>query len=149
MSTQNQAPLDRIEQMIRLTERLTQLLADQAVSFEARRPQDAAASMEETTRLANTYRHEAQRLRGAPGEIERAPLEQRRRLLRATEAFDAVVARQGRALHAAKTITEGLVQAIAEEVANQRSANSGYGPRGVKTAGPTGAAAAITLNRRA
>ncbi len=149
MSEQNQAPLDRIEQMIQLTEQLNKLLADQAVAFEAHRPQDAAKNMGETTRLANLYRHEAQRLRAAPGEIERAPLDQRRRLLRATEAFDAVVARQGRALHAAKVITEGLVQAIAEEVANQRSANAGYGPRGLKSSGPSGSAAAITLNRRA
>ena len=49
-----------------------------------------------------------------------APLEQRTRLLRATEAFDAVMERQGRALAAAKTITEGLVNAIAQEVAAQR-----------------------------
>src|SRR5579862_7695738 len=102
MSQQLAGQPDRIEQMIRLTERLTELLAGQAVAFEARRPQDAATTMDETSRLANTYRHEAQRLRASPGEIERAPLPQRQRLMRATEAFDAVVARQGRALHAAK-----------------------------------------------
>jgi hypothetical protein len=139
--------LDRIEPMIRLTERLTELLALQASAFEERRPQDAAACMEETTKLANAYRHEAQRLRGAPGEIERASPEQRRRLRQATEAFDAVVARHGRALHAAKTVTEGLVHAIATEVARQRGANSGYGPRGVRNAGY--GAASITLNQRA
>ncbi len=149
MSQQPAGQPDRIEAMIRLTERLTELLAEQAVAFEARRPQDAAANMDETTRLANTYRHEAQRLRASPGEIEGAPLPQRQRLMRATEAFDAVVARQGRALHAAKTITEGLVHAIANEVARQRTANAGYGPRGVKTQGPAGATASITLNQRA
>jgi len=105
--------------------------------------------MEETAKLANAYRHEAQRLRLSRAELEQAPLAQRRRLLRATEAFDAVVARQSRALHAAKTITEGLVHAIATEVAKQRSANSGYGPSGAKASGPIGAASAITLNRRA
>ena len=141
------APQDRLEQVVILTERLTKLLADQAVAFEAHRPQDAAASMEETTKLANAYRHEAKRLRENPAEIHAAPLELRRRLLRATEAFDAVVARQGRALHAAKTITEGLVQAIAQEVVKQRSVTAGYGPSGVKNIGQAGAA--ITLNRRA
>ena len=149
MSTQDAPALDRIEQMIQLTERLTALLAKQATAFEAHRPQDAAADMAETTKLANAYRHEAQRLRNAPGEIEAAPLAQRRRLLRATEAFDAVVARQDRALYAAKTITEGLVHAIAQEVANQRSSNAGYGPRGVRPRDPAGAATSITLNRRA
>ena len=140
---------DRIEQMIRLTERLTELLVAQAVAFEARRPQDAARNMDETTKLANAYRHEAERLRNAPGEIGRATPAQKQRLKRATEAFDAVVARHGRALSAAKTITEGLVHAIANEVARQRTANAGYGPRGVKSLGPSSATASITLNQRA
>ena len=56
----------RIEQLIALTERLTGLIADQAQAFEARRPQDAAANMEETTRLANVYRQEAARVRAVP-----------------------------------------------------------------------------------
>jgi shikimate 5-dehydrogenase len=67
-------------------------------------------------------------------------------LIRATEAFDAVLARQGRALEAAKTVTEGLVRAIAEEVANQRQQGVSYGAGG--TSAPAGATA-ITLNQRA
>ena len=35
---------EQIEQLIALTERLTQLIAEQAQAFEARRPQDAAAT---------------------------------------------------------------------------------------------------------
>jgi len=76
-----------------------------------------------------------------------APLALRAKLVRATEAFDAVIARQGRALGAAMKVTEGLVHAIAEEVANQRSAQSGYGPTGVKPR--RDAATSVTLNRRA
>ena len=41
-----------------------------------------------------------------------------------------------------------LVRAIADEVANQRSATGGYGARGATTA-PAGASTAITLNKRA
>ena len=44
---------DRVGQLIILTERLTGLIADQALAFEQRRPQDAAAQLEETSRLAN------------------------------------------------------------------------------------------------
>ncbi len=47
---------------------------------------------------------------------------------------------------AAKTVSEGLVQAIAEEVANARSAVSPYRPDG---RGASGDASAITLNKRA
>lgn len=138
---------ERINQLVALTERLTSLLAEQAQAFEARRPQDAAIHMEETARLANVYRHEAQRLRLQSTMLAKLSKVQHQRLTRATEAFDAVIARQGRALTAAKTVTEGLVQAIAGEIAAQRSANAGYGPRGVKAL-PT-SAASITLNQRA
>ena len=54
---------DRVEQLIILTERLTELIARQALAFEQRRPQDAAALLEETSRLANLYRHESARIR--------------------------------------------------------------------------------------
>ncbi len=137
----------RIDELIALTERLTALIAEQARAFEARRPQDAARNMEETTRLANVYRREAQTLRAQPGLFAAASTAERQRLIRATEGFDSVMARQGRALNAAKTITEGLVHAIATAISKQRNANTGYGPAGVKP--PNAAATAVTLNRHA
>ena len=146
--TSGDAALDeRIGQLITLTERLTGLIAAQAQAFETRRPQDAAANMEETSRLANVYRHEAQRIRQQAPMLNKLSKAQHQKLTRATEAFDAVIARHGRALHAAKTVTEGLVHAIAEEIADQRAAGGAYGPRGVKTR-PL-AAASVTLNQRA
>ena len=141
--------IDRIEPMIKLTEMLTRLIADQASAFEARRPQDAAATMEETVKLANVYRHEATRFRAGRAELAKAPVALRQRLTRATEAFDAVMARQERALHGAKTVTEGLVKAIAEEVASQRTASTGYGANGRRAEIPAGVISAIALNKRA
>lgn len=138
---------DRVEQLILLTERLTELVAAQAQAFEGRRPHEAATHIGETARLANLYRHESARVRADPGLIAQASVADRARLVRATEAFDAVLARQGRALEAAKTITEGLVRAIADEVAVQRAQTAGYGPGAAPGAGA--AATAITLNKRA
>ena len=136
----------RIEQLIVLTERLTGLLAAQCQAFEKRRPQDAAAGMEDVSRLANAYRHESAEIRQIPTILSSAPAPLRSRLTRATEAFDAVLARQGRAVAAAKTVTEGLVRAVAEEVAARRANIAGYGP--TARAGNT-AATSITLNRQA
>jgi hypothetical protein len=136
----------RILELIALTERLTALLAEQAVAFETRRPQDAASTMDETARLANIYRREAEAVRLTPKALEAAPLPLRVRLIRATEAFDAVLARQGRALTAAKTITEGLVHAIAHEVAYQRTRGAAYGPGAQANPAPV---TAVTLNQRA
>ncbi len=140
-------PQDRVEQLIVLTERLTQLMVEQALAFEGRRPQDAADGLEETQRLANLYRHESSRVRADPALIGGVPNELRGRLVRATEAFDAVLARQGRALNAAKTVTEGLVRAIADEVSVQRGKGNAYGADGAAPA--AGSATAITLNKRA
>ena len=138
---------DRVEQLIILTERLTELIAEQALAFEQRRPQDAATLLDETSRLANLYRHESSRVRADPQMVEGASVKLRARLVRATEGFDAVLARQGRAIEAARTVTEGLVRCIADEVAAQRTQGSTYGASGVASA--TAAATAITLNKRA
>ncbi|WP_309090299.1 flagellar basal body protein [Phenylobacterium sp.] len=147
MAIAAQDPQDRVEQLILLTERLTELVAEQAAAFEQRRPQDAAAKLDETSRLANLYRHESARVRAQPALVSAAPVALRTRLVRATEAFDAVLARQGRAIEAARTVTEGLVKAIAEEVAAQRTKGVSYGASG--RASGDGTATAITLNRRA
>ncbi|MDB5441901.1 MAG: flbY [Phenylobacterium sp.] len=140
---------DRVDQLTILTERLTELVAAQALAFEQHRPQDAANHIEETSRLANLYRHESAKVRANPSLIAGASLVERTKLTRATEAFDAVLARQARSLEAAKIVTEGLVRAIAEEVAAQRHKGSAaYGPSGERTDKPSDGSA-ITLNKRA
>lgn len=139
---------DRVEQLILLTERLTDLIAKQANAFEARRPHEAAQYVDEVAKLANLYRHESARVRANVALVAQAAPARRQRLVRATEAFDAVLARQGRAVGAAKTVTEGLVRAIAQEVADQRPQAVGYGP-GAQGASYRQNGTAITLNQRA
>jgi len=138
---------NRVDQLLALTERLTSLISEECRAFETHRPFDAAQNIDETSRLANLYRHESMRIRNDRTLIEGAPLTKRRELARATEAFDAVLARHGRALAAAKTITEGIVHAVADEIVNQRPTGAGYGP--TAAAGAKTAATAVTLNRSA
>ena len=138
--------VQRAEQLILLTERLTGLIAEQLRAFEARRPHDAAGNAEETARLANLYRYESLKLKTDPASLDDAPAELKERLVSATRAFDAVLARHGRAVEAAKTITEGLIRAIAEEVHKQRHAVTGYGRKGLQAPRP---ATPVALNRRA
>jgi hypothetical protein len=136
----------RVDALIILTERLTDLIGTECRAFEARRPFDAAATLDETSRLANTYRHESGRIRLDRSLIEGAPLAKRVHLIRATEAFDAVLARHGRALQAAKVVTEGIVKAVADEIASKRVTGAGYGPGAAASKAP---ATALTLNRSA
>lgn len=137
---------DRVDQLVILTERLTGLISEECRAFESHRPQEVVSSIDETSKLANLYRHESMRIRADPSLIEAAPLKNRVALIRATEAFDAVLARHGRAIEAAKTITEGIVRAVAEDVVSRRTTGAGYGPG---AAAVTGSATAVTLNKRA
>lgn len=137
---------ERVQQLIVLTEQLTGLMERESAAFEARRPRDALAGSQEIARLANLYRHESLRVRQDPALVASAPLALRRQLMGVTQTFDSALARHGRAIEAAKTVTEGLVRAIAEEVASQRSAGAGYGARGKAQTAP---ATAVTLNRKA
>src|SRR5438094_942995 len=91
---------ERVDQLIILTERLTDVIARQARCFELHRPQDAAGLMEEAASLANLYRHESARVKADNGLIKEAPAELRRKLIAATEVFDVVLERHGRALTA-------------------------------------------------
>ena len=136
----------RVEQLIVLTERLTGLLSEECRAFETHRPHEAARSVDETAKLANIYRHESMRIRADPKLVEAAPLASRMSLMRATEAFDAVLARYSRAVEAARIVSEGVVKAIAAEVAAARGSGAGYGASGYAAAGD---ASAVALNRTA
>ena len=120
----------RVRQMIDLTERLTDRLAEEAAAFETRRPQDVAATVGQTQELANAYRRESARIKAVPSELAPAPVEERKRLIAATQTFEAVLSRHALAVEAARIVSEGLVKTIAAEVASQRGSPAAYGASG-------------------
>lgn len=133
-----------LRQLITLTERLTGRLVEESRAFESRRPQDVAGGMAETRELANLYRRESAQVKAHPEVFAGGGLNERKALIRATEAFEAVLARHVLAVEAARVISEGLVRAIAEEVANVRGSPSAYGSTGQAAAGD---GRAVALNR--
>lgn len=136
----------RLSDLLTLTERLTGALEAETAAFEAHRPHDAALAAPESARLANLYRQESARLRREPELLTISEPALRTALLAATERFNAALARHGRAVAAAKTVTEGLVEAVAREVARLRASPVGYGAAGRAGGGNY---AAVTLNRSA
>lgn len=136
----------RVRQLTDLTSRLTARLSEESRAFESRRPQDAAASMVATQELANVYRRESAQLKANPAAVAAAPAADRTALVRATEAFEAVLSRHARAVEAARIVSEGLVRTIAAEVAGQRGAPSAYGATGKANAGD---GRAVAFNRQA
>ncbi|ADL01914.1 hypothetical protein MMB232_02513 [Brevundimonas subvibrioides] len=129
-----------------LTDRLTARLEAETDAFASRRPQDVTASLAETQDLANLYRRESAQLKSNPGLLAAAPVSERMGLIKATEAFEAVLAVHARTVEAARTISEGLVRTIAQEVAGARAMGTGYGASGRAAAGD---GRAVTLNRMA
>ncbi|MBN8529015.1 MAG: flagellar basal-body protein FlbY [Caulobacterales bacterium] len=146
MSTGPELATARVRQLTRLTEDLTDRLINETRAFEARRPQDVAASLAETQEMANVYRRESAQLKANPALLAPAPTADRMALIAATQAFEAVLARHARAVEAARIVSEGLVKAIAQEVAAARPPASAYGATGRAASGDS---RAVTLNRTA
>lgn len=135
-----------LRRLTELTDRLTARLEKETDAFASRRPQDVAAGLAETQELANAYRREAAQVKANPAVLAAAPIAERTALIRATEAFEAALAIHARTVEAARSISEGLVRAIAQEVASARALGTGYGASGQAYAGDS---RAVTLNRTA
>jgi hypothetical protein len=136
----------RVRQLTDLTTRLTARLVEESKAFEARRPQDAAATLSETQQLANVYRRESAQVKADPSVLSAAPAADRMALVKATEAFEAVLSRHARSVEAARIVSEGLVRTIVAEVASQRGSPSAYGASGQANAGD---GRAVAFNRTA
>ena len=138
---------DRAEQLIALTERLGVLVARETDRIRARLPLLEGAEAEEKHRLANAYRLELARLQQEPALIKAARQPLLDALKKRTAALNEALARHDAALNAVKLVSEGLVQAMAEEIARQRSRSDNYSASGALNA-PLGPRPAI-LDRSA
>lgn len=125
---------DRAEQLILLTERLAALVAEEARRVDARLPPLDGAEGEEKNRLANAYRLELARIKQEPALIESAPPALLQALRDRTVKLHEALAEHETALNAVKLITEGLVHAMAEEVARQRGPAVNYDAQGAMEA---------------
>lgn len=136
----------RARQLLRLTQALTSRLETETAAFAAQRPQDVAAGLSETQDLANAYRRETAQIKADPTLLAAAPQSERQALIEATRIFDVAVSAHANAVEAARKISEGLVRAIAGEVAELRGAPVGYGAGGQA---PALDGRAFALNRTA
>ncbi len=129
-----QTPTERAEALIRLTSRLTDLLDQETALFEARTPHKAVDLQSEKTRLATLYRAETQRAKADPARLSGLVPALKAQLQDSTRRFEAALTRNGAAVEALKTLTEGLVKALADEANRQAQAKAGYGPGAAQAA---------------
>ncbi len=138
-------PAERVELLIRLTERLTGLLEQETALFEARTPGKAAAFQAEKSQLATIYRREIVQIAKTPALIASAPAPRRAALAQTTRRFNMALAANQQAGEALRAISEGIVRAIAEEVGRLRDSSPAYGPGSAPAAAAP--ARAVALNR--
>ena len=125
---------DRAEQLLIITNRLTALIGEEHRRMEARQPPLEGAEADERNRLANAYRLELSRIKLEPALLDGAPPALLTKLRAATAHFQQALLAHETALGALKTVSEGLVQAMAEEVTRQRGGASHYGAQGALAA---------------
>jgi hypothetical protein len=116
----------KIERLLVLTERLTKALLDDVAALERGRPREMRSHKPEVQQLTALYAREAQALSNAA--IKTLPQEAHERLLAATARFREVLAQHNRILTRVRNCTEGMIHAIAEDVAKKRHAQRPYAP---------------------
>lgn len=128
LSAQN--PSDRARQLLALTQRLTDRLADETEMLEAHRPQDLFSGIEETRSLSNLYRFETARVKADPSLLAGITIQEKQALREATEKFNDRLAHYDRAVMAAKAVTEGIISAVADDLSSQKARTATYGSHG-------------------
>jgi len=119
---------DRADQLIILTERLSERLRLETQALAAHRPLDIRDSVEETRKLSVLYRQESARLKADPSLLTGISPAHKARLRKVTEAFVELSERHARAVEAARSVSEGLLKAIADSMAEMRKPSLTYGP---------------------
>ncbi|MGA9657604.1 MAG: flagellar basal-body protein FlbY [Asticcacaulis sp.] len=128
---------DRARQLIALSVRLGERLVSETQSLAAHRPQDIYDGIEETRNLSNLYRHETLRIKADPTLLDGLPAVDKQALREATELFQARLHKYELAVNAAKTVTEGIINAVAQDLSAQRNQSATYGARGrTRDSGP-------------
>jgi hypothetical protein len=138
-------PQDRVEQLLLMTERLERLASEETRRIQARQPLTHGNAMDEKHRLANAYRLELARIKQEPALIQGAPPHLLAQLRHSTQMLHEALAAHELALSAVKAVSEGLVHAMAEEVARQRGSGAAYSAQGA-LASPAPAATVLDRN---
>ena len=122
MSTNN-AKADRL---ITITERLTQALQADIAALERGRPREMRSIEPQMQQLAALFARETAAFNHAA--MKALPRERHTKLTAAARQFKETLALQIRMVTRVRTISEGMIHAIAEDVARKRNAAKPYAP---------------------
>jgi hypothetical protein len=134
----------KIERLMALTARLTEALTADIAALERGRPREMRSPSAEVQQLTALYAREAASF--APSAVQTLPKEARDQLTSATAAFRDVLARHGRILTRVRSTTEGMIRAIADDVARRKNAQRPYSPATTAAPAKPGGAGAMIFN---
>lgn len=109
-----------------LTITLTDLLARENALLAERRPQDIVEFQGEKERLGHAYSEEMTLLRQNPDWLQSIEAAERTSLREATKRFKQTLDENRRALLVRKTVSEGIIRSIGEEVASKNRPVQSY-----------------------
>jgi hypothetical protein len=116
----------KIERLMALTARLTEALKADIAALERGRPREMRSPSNEVQQMTALYTREAASF--APSAVQTLPKDARDQLTNATAAFRDVLALHGRILSRVRNTTEGMIRAIADDVAKRKNAQRPYAP---------------------
>ena len=140
---------ERADQLLTIATRLIALVRAEVEALKARRLDGGSADFAEKERLAHAWRLEVNQVRANPSALSGASHAQKTALRDIARELETLLEAHTQALAAMKTVTEGLVRAIADEVAASRRAPPAYGRSGALQGARPDAASGIALNAKA
>lgn len=127
-STDQSRPQGPVSRMILHTEELTRIIREEIDILEARRPSEIAPLQAEKARLSTIYEEEFAVLKKNQNLMGDKDSPLRIRLREVTEIFNNELVCLGRILLRMKSVTEGMIHAVGEEVARKRQTVRNYTP---------------------
>lgn len=121
-------PQGPVSRLILYTEELTRIIREEIAILEARRPSEIAPLQAEKARLSTIYEEEFRALKRNQSLLGGKDSPLRLSLREVTETFNSELVRLGRILLRMKSVTEGMIQAVGDEVAKKRQSVRNYSP---------------------
>lgn len=133
--------------LLETTLRLIDVLEGEIEMLRAMDPAEMQALQQDKIVLAAAYESQLRRLSEQPELAGPLSEELRAELKEATDAFQEVLAANERALRAAKTATDGVLQAVVD-AANRQDPRASYSPKGRHARRNPRAPHAVSINER-
>ncbi len=133
--------------LLAMTQRLARIIGEVGAHL-AEHALAPAALLEEQVTLANAYRHEMQRVHADPSLLRGAAPGLIDDLIAAGARLRTALDRHQHTVAALKAVSEGLAEAMAQEVSRQITPSATYGAKGASVR-PGHGAPAVAVDRRA